>query len=91
MLENQVGNRRERLQLIGWVGENQVELPLCGFDEAKNVFTNDDVALSLEFLGAIFDELHVLGIGLQPLDSISNEMLPVPENRSSALMPSKSM
>ena len=62
VLENQVGNRRERRQLIGWVGENQVELPLRGLDESKNVFSNDDVALSLEFLGAIFDELHVLGI-----------------------------
>ena len=71
VLENQVGNRRERRQLIGWVGENQVELPLCGFDESKNVFANDDVPLGLEFLGAIFDELHVLGIHFNAHDWIA--------------------
>ena len=71
VLENQVGNRRERRQLIGWVGENQVELPLCGFDESKNVFANDDVPLSLEFLGAIFDELHVLGIHFNAHDWVA--------------------
>lgn len=62
MLENQVGNRRKRFQLIGRIGKNQVELPLRGFDEAKNVLSDDDVTLGLELLGAIFDELHVLRI-----------------------------
>ena len=71
MLENQVGNRRKRFQLIGRIGENQVELPLRGLDEAKNVLPDDDVTLGLEFLGTIFDKLNVLGIHLDAHDWIA--------------------
>ena len=95
--EDEPGYLGQFLESIRRVGKDEVELLMTALQEAEHVATDEQVALIAQLLEALSYEVGMvlsastLTTRLQPRETSSSEMLPVPAKRSRATASSKSM
>lgn len=96
-IQNEVWNLRQLLQGVWRIGKDKVKLLLAGLQKTEYITTNQNIFVFAQLLKTLAYEVGMIAVGLyadnplQPRDTSSSEMLPVPAKRSRAEVSSKSI
>ena len=63
-VEYELWNLGQLFECIGWVGKDEVELLMAALHESEYIATNQNVALFVQLLEALADEVGMVSVGL---------------------------